>query len=591
MTSNGMQKTIKDYVRRIWPLRLLAFLLFRPRRFREDFVYSLLDYCRFRGSVAVFRRFIFRSSNPPPNPDRPGLLIVAGQAMNAQWCQLWAVLGGAYLEGHRVFVLTSKSQPIHNLYFRLFRIEPIYLEDLRIRAGVVPDGYAAQVAELDSFQRFKDFAVDGIPLGQIAVSTYSRLHATGIIDVSSPEVRGEIRSWLIYLYQTLQAAKRVYRTKNIQMLFFTEVFMEEYGACYYAALAQDLNIVRFAGTVRDNAVIVQHLTRDSDRTHHASVMPHSWKRICQYPDSPAVDEELERNFLDRYGDRWALSKRNQPNTRIMSPQEAKTLLGVPPERKVAVIFSHILYDTLFFFGEDLFPCYADWFVESVKAACSNPRVQWFVKVHPSNLWRGELEHFFGGKYEEVRLIERCIGERLPDHVRLVYPDTPISPYTWFQITDYGVTVRGTAGIELAALGKTVITAGSGRYEKIGFTNNPRTVQEYLSVLSKLPDVPEPTPEQRRLGARFAYATFCMKPFTLDFFRPVVRAGKSLIFSSDDLVYLGDFPHEMTMVPAAIRRFVQWSLDRNSVDLLNDWPAVHQGTASTGGRVVPMGEVL
>lgn len=566
-----MQEIVKDFVRHLWLLRLVVFLVLRPRRFLNDFIYSFVDYRRFRRSVKDFRRFLARSLDVPTGREQPGLMIVAGKAMNAQWCQLWTVLGGVYRRhGYRVFVLTSKSEPIQNLYFRLFRILPIYIEDLRIRSTVVQESFSADVAKLDTFQRFKAFSVDSVPFGQIAISTYSRLRATGVVDVSDPGVQKEVRAWLIYLYQTIETAKRLYETKNIQMLFFTEVFMEEYGAFYYGALNHKLNVIRFAGTVRDNAVIVQHLTHESDRTHHASVTPQSWARICQYPDSPAVDRELQQNFLDRYGDRWALSKRNQPNTRIMSPSEARNLLGVPPDRKIAVIFSHILYDTLFFFGEDLFPCYADWFVESVKAACSNPNVRWFVKVHPSNLWRGELDHFFGGKYEEVRLIEKYIG-KLPDHVQLVYPDTPINPYTWFQVADFGITVRGTSGIELAALGKTVITAGSGRYEKIGFTVNPKGADEFLSLLGQLPDIPELTAEQRKLGARFAYATFCMKPFTLDFLRPVTRAGKSSIFSSDDLVYLGNIPSELQELPVSIRRFVQWSFDRDSIDLLNEWP--------------------
>ena len=281
-------------------------------------------------------------------------------------------------------------------------------------------------------------------------------------------------------------------------------------------------------------------------------------------------KELEQNFSDRYGDRWQLSKRNQPNTRVMPASEARKILGVAPEKKIAVIYSHILYDTLFFFGSDLFPCYADWFVESVKAACKNPNVQWFVKVHPSNLWRGELEHFFGGEFEEVRLIRKFIGE-LPPHVTLVYPSTEISPLSWIQLTDFGVTVRGTTGIELGAYGKTVITAGTGRYEKIGFTLNPKSIQEYLDLLVNLPNVPTPTVEQKKLGARFAYATFCMKPFTLDFFKPVPRTGRNLIFSSDDLVFQGNFGAEVKNFPESIERFFAWSLDQKSIDLLNPWP--------------------
>lgn len=562
---------LKDLVRRVWPLRMLVLLVLRPKRFLDDFVYSLIDYWRFRRSVLGFRAFLCQTPKASLDPLRPGLLFVAGKAMNVQFCQLWSVLGEVYRrDGYRTFVLTSKNEPIRNLYFRLFDVERIYLEDLSIASTPVPSTVADGIGRLETFQEFKDFMLEDAPVGQIALSTYSRLRATGIINVSNSEVREEMRSWLVYIYQTFVISERVYKQKNIQMLFFTEVFMEEYGAFYYGALKSNLNIVRIAGTVRDDAIIAQHLTRQSDRTHHAAVTAQSWRHICGYADSPAVDRELHQNFLDRYGDRWSLSKRNQPNTRIMSPVEAKVLLGVTEYRKIAVIFSHILYDTLFFFGGDLFPCYADWFVETVKAACLNPKVQWFVKVHPSNLWRGDLEYFLGGKYEEVRLIEKYIG-KLPDHVQLVYPDTPISPYTWFQIADYGITVRGTSGIELAALGKTVITAGSGRYEEIGFTINSSSTDEYLSVLAQLPDVPALTAEQRRLSARFAYATFCMKPFTLDFLRPVTRAGKSVIFSTDDLVFLGNFRDQPPELPASISRFVQWSFDRNAIDLLNEWP--------------------
>jgi hypothetical protein len=280
-----------------------------------------------------------------------------------------------------------------------------------------------------------------------------------------------------------------------------------------------------------------------------------------------MDVELEQNFIDRYSDRWAMSKRNQPNTRVIPVEEARSLLCVPHGKKVAVIYSHILYDTLFFNGEDIFENYADWLVQTVKAACANPHLLWFIKVHPSNLWRGELEYYHGGKYEEVRLIEQYIG-KLPEHVRLVYPDTPISPYTWMQIADYGITVRGTSGIELGALGKTVITAGSGRYENVGFTVNPSNVIEYLEICSRLHELSQPTEQQQWLARRFAYATFCMKPFTLDFLSPVARSGKKDIFSSDDLVYLGNLE---TVAPESMLRFSEWCHERSEIDFLNSWP--------------------
>ena len=83
-------------------------------------------------------------------------------------------------------------------------------------------------------------------------------------------------------------------------------------------------------------------------------------------------------------------------------------------------------------------------------------------------------------YEELGLIHDFIGD-LPDHVRLVTLDTSFSPYSWLNFADVGITVRGTCGIEMSALGKTVITVGTGRYEEIDITVNPTTIADYENI--------------------------------------------------------------------------------------------------------------
>ena len=181
-----------------------------------------------------------------------------------------------------------------------------------------------------------------------------------------------------------------------------------------------------------------------------------------------------------------------------------------------------------------------------------------------------MENSLDGLYEEVRLIREFIGE-LPDHVKLIYPDTPYSPYTWLQVADYGVTVTGTSGIELGALGKAVVTAGTGRYENIGFTINSDTKEDYLNVLGSIESYPMPSPEQTELAKRFAYATFCMKPYTLDFLTPVAKSGIPEIKASEDLVYLAEFEAEDGGYPQSMLRFLEWSGDGDKIDFLNPWP--------------------
>ena len=40
-----------------------------------------------------------------------------------------------------------------------------------------------------------------------------------------------------------------------------------------------------------------------------------------------------------------------------------------------------------FFGRDLFDDQEHWFIESVRGACANDRVNWIVKLHPANVWK------------------------------------------------------------------------------------------------------------------------------------------------------------------------------------------------------------
>jgi hypothetical protein len=314
-----------------------------------------------------------------------------------------------------------------------------------------------KINQLNTFDNIKKFEHKGAPIGKMALSTYSRICATGIMDVDDVKSLEQVKWWMQYLCKTMTVATRLYESHKISLLLFTELFMDYYGGFYYSALKDSLNINRFSGTVRDEAVVVTHQTRMNDRTHFSSISNESWNEIASYSLNKITEKDLKQNFLDRYGDRWALSRRNQENTKIVPVEQAKKELDISSEKKVAIIYSHILYDTLFFNGEYLFKNYAEWLVQSIKAACENPSVDWFIKIHPSNLWRGELEYYHGGIYEEIRLIDEHIGE-LPENVKLIYPDTPYSPYTWLQVADYGITVTGTSGIELGALGKAVVTS-------------------------------------------------------------------------------------------------------------------------------------
>jgi hypothetical protein len=79
------------------------------------------------------------------------------------------------------------------------------------------------------------------------------------------------------------------------------------------------------------------------------------------------------------------------------------------------------------------------------------------------------------------------------------------------VLDYCLTVRGTVGIEAAALGIRTLTAGTGRYDRHGFTKDFETTENYLRQIRMLHELPPPTKEEIERALRYAYGVFLLRP--------------------------------------------------------------------------------
>src|SRR5262249_44702094 len=89
-------------------------------------------------------------------------------------------------------------------------------------------------------------------------------------------------------------------------------------------------------------------------------------------------------------------------------------------------------------------------------------------------------------------------------------DTDINTQSLFPLIDYGLTVRGTIGLELPCFGIPVLLAGTGRYSGKGFTIDPETREEYLKQLMSLHEVAPLSDEIVQMARKHAYALFRLR---------------------------------------------------------------------------------
>jgi hypothetical protein len=240
------------------------------------------------------------------------------------------------------------------------------------------------------------------------------------------------------------------------------------------------------------------------------------------------------------------------------------------------VFAHVLWDASLFYGVDLFENYSDWLVRAVGAAIENDRVNWIVKAHPSNVFRaahGDVD----GECSEIVLLREEFPE-LPGHVRVLRPETEISTLSLYRFADFGITVRGTPGMEMACFGKPVFTAGTGTYAGLGFTYDSESTAQFLARLREI-ETYGPLPEEMTARARrYAHALFLRRPwvprsFALSFafsergWHPLDRNVEWTVSSLDELERVGD-----------LDEWAGWVVDSREPDYLQSRSKRLAGTA-------------
>ena len=380
--------------------------------------------------------------------------------------------------------------------------------------GPVSIGWAfTALGRVRSFEELLGLTRDGIRIGRFAASTALRQLRIGSLEAETREGRRRLAPFLSDAMAAAAAARRLVRRIRPDCALLVDKGYTPQGQLFDACLAADIPVLTWNIGHRSNSVVFKRYRRDNRDDHPISLSPDSWERVRRMPWTPAHRERLARELRDAYASgEWYSEVGTQFNTRFMEPDALRRRLGLDPAKRTVVIFPHILWDGTFFFGRDLFRSYEEWFVETVRAACANGRVNWVIKIHPANLVKNARDGVIG-EPAEVAAIRQAVGP-LPSHVVLIPAESDINTFSLFGLMDACVTVRGTVGLEAASFGIPVLTGGTGRYDRKGFTIDPDSREDLLRLLGRIEEVPPLSDEQRELAERCAYGIFVLRPLPL-----------------------------------------------------------------------------
>ncbi|MCZ8121883.1 MAG: hypothetical protein O9277_00505 [Magnetospirillum sp.] len=417
---------------------------------------------------------------------------------------------GLAREGYEThLLLPARNRAVERAFRAVCPLAAVHTIEDRLDASVreAAEADAARVLEGASLEALLGLEVDGFRAGRSALSALVRRLRIGRLDESH-------RDAALAALARAFAVKRVAQTLIAEVRPDLAVFVERgytpAGEFFDASVTAGVDTVQWLSAPQSDRLLFKRYRPETRSDHPLALDDATWTAVKVAPFDAAAEAALIDTLAANYNSgAWFNRQQLQVGKRAAGRDEARAALGVVPGRKAAGIFCHILYDATFFYGESLYPDYETWLIETVRHAIANPNLDWLIKVHPVNVWRSKMD---GKAMEqlEAAALRRAFGE-LPAHVRLVPADTALNTWAFFGAIDYGLTVRGTVGMEMPCLGIPTVTAGTGRYSGRGFTIDPATRAEYATVLSTLHEVPPLDAATMSLARRYAHATFELRP--------------------------------------------------------------------------------
>lgn len=291
------------------------------------------------------------------------------------------------------------------------------------------------------------------------------------------------------------AADAAIKRWNPTSIFMSHGMYVDWGPALRVAETENVPVMLWQQSYVPSSYFVQRI-KSSKWVDPFRISDGLWTELAKTPLNASQEAALKRYLESRYS-----QSEGERNFRVR--------YGLSGEKPTVGVFGHINWDAVADYGPMLFPSFTEWFVETIKVACENPDVNWLIKIHP---WEVNQDPNDG-----MHAVIRRAFAKLPPHVQIIGAADKVFPLDVLDVVDIGITVFGTAGLELAARGKPVVLAGEPHYSRKGFTFDSSTAAEYLEKLKGIGSLRRISSEQQAIARNYAYNFFLRRQVPLSIF--------------------------------------------------------------------------
>lgn len=276
-----------------------------------------------------------------------------------------------------------------------------------------------------------------------------------------------IGNCLFYYFQY----RRLFRRRHYQYYVATHTAYSEYGLLCRVALMHGVKVIE---TSDIQMSYYEQISNTQLPTYHDginnSIAVGLNKQQAEYDELRTTARCSLQERLD--------SKVSQIDAqkaycgKVYGKEELRQTLDLPPGHKMVFVLAHVFSDSPHLSSAMLHADYYQWLATTLAICARATKVSWLIKPHPS-----------AGLYGESGIIEKMVTDLDVGHVVICPAD--MNTKSLSVCADALVTVHGTAGLEYSCLGIPVFLAGRPFYAGFGFAIEPKTKEEYETILMEI----------------------------------------------------------------------------------------------------------
>ena len=453
-----------------------------------------------------------------------------------------------------IYVLFPQKSKFYEFLYRMVGVENfIYLDD------------KIDLKEKCSFlfkknynsSNFLNFKYELISVGKYVASKYLMINKLGNFQINNSNKK-KIFNMFFESISSIEIAKKKLLKYNFDIMIFNERGYSPAGEIFEFALKNKIKCIQWFGApIADNHSFKSYTWKN--RTKHPLTLCKSSQNYLKNKNKRnRITDALMIHLRDQYyNGKWFNRQKLQTNKKILTKKELLQNLNIHNNNKLCVIFTHVFNDATFFYGKSLFSSYEDWLKEILLFIKDKKNTNWIVKIHPANLLRSKISL-------EEKLIEK-VFKKLPDHIRIIKPNSNINTYSFFGNIDVALTVRGTIGCELACYGIPVITAGTGRYSNEGFTIDPKNKNEFFNFLKDINKIKKLNSKKIELARIYTFGSLIARSIKMDGIH-IDYNTKKISLEKSTLKFIPKDNDDL-MNKSDIKKFVNWVQSGFKQDLM------------------------